>query len=109
VVLTLEKARTGDDTEVEVGHSYTPSLVVPLRRISPVRRSFTIKDDDKNSTETALVEQNCEIEIKFFFIEGTQRTSFNLNRLLEAVSEVEPVLVIRSPVPSPIITSSEPL
>ena len=67
VVLVVENARIGVDTGLAAGHSYTPSLVLPWNRISPKRRSFTKKEDGKNSTDALLEMQNLEMEIKFFF------------------------------------------
>ena len=105
LVLTLEKASRGDDTD----HSYTPSLVLPFKSVAPMRRSFIRKEDGKNSIETLLEIQSLEIEIKFFFMLGTQRTLVKENWALEVWIEREPVCVMGSPVPSPIIMSSEPL
>jgi hypothetical protein len=41
--------------------------VMPFKKIAPVRRSFTWKEEENNSTEASLVAQNWKIEIKFFF------------------------------------------
>ena len=105
VVLMLEKAISG----VDGGHSYTPSLVLPFRSVTPMWRSLTTKRNDKNSMEALFEMQNLEIEIKFLVMLGTQRTSVKENCLLEWRREVEPVCVIGSPVPSPIMMSSSPL
>ena len=67
------------------------------------------KRNGKNSIEALLEMQNLEIEIKFFVMLGTQRTLVKENSLLEWRREVEPVCVIGSPVPSPIIILSGPL
>jgi len=53
--------------------------------------------------------QNLEMEIKFLATLGTQRTLVKENWVLELWREVEPVCVIGSLVPSPIIMSSDPL
>ena len=71
VVLTWEKARIGEEASCAAGYSYTPSLVLPVNSIAPVWRSFTWKQEGKNSTEAWLELQNWEIEIKFFFMDGT--------------------------------------
>jgi hypothetical protein len=70
---------------------------------------LTTKRNDKNSMEALFEMQNLEIEIKFLVMLGTQRTSVKENCLLEWRREVEPVCVIGSPVPSPIMMSSSPL
>jgi len=36
VVLVVEKARSGGDCGLKAGHSYTPSLTLPWKRIAPV-------------------------------------------------------------------------
>ena len=58
VVLTWEKARIGEEAGCAAGHSYTPSLVLPVKSIAPVRRSFTLKQEGKISTEALLEMQN---------------------------------------------------
>ncbi len=105
VVFIVEKAVKGE----EVGHSYTPSLVCPCSSIDPVWSAFTKKIDGKNSMETWLEVQNCEIEIRFFSIEGTQRTLSNVNVCWEVLREVEPVWVMGRLEPSPIMMSSVPM
>ena len=50
-VLTVEKTSKGEGLEDEFGHSYTPSLIRPYKRIAPIRRSFTKKEMGKNSME----------------------------------------------------------
>ena len=106
VVLAVENARIGFLGAV---HSYTPSLVLPWNRIAPERRSFTKKEDGKNSIDALLVMQNWEMEIKFFFMVGTQRTSNKVKVDCGEEKVVEPVCVMERLVPSPIITSSIPL
>jgi hypothetical protein len=70
---------------------------------------LTRKRKGKNSMEALFEMQNLEMEIKFLVMLGTQRTSVKENCLLEWRREVEPVCVIGSPVPSPIIMSFVPL
>lgn len=50
------------------------SLVSPCKRATPVQKSFTWKEIDKNSIKTLLVEQILETDIKFFLMVGTQST-----------------------------------
>lgn len=50
------------------------SLVSPCKRVTPVQKSFTWKEIDKNSIKTLLVEQILETDIKFFLMVGTQST-----------------------------------
>lgn len=50
------------------------SLVSPCKRTTPVQKSFTWKEIDKNSIKTLLVEQILETDIKFFLMVGTQST-----------------------------------
>jgi hypothetical protein len=69
----LEKKRI----EEESNHSCTPSLVWPFRSATLVRRSFIRKECGKHSIETLFVTQNYLMEIRFFFIAGTQKTLFN--------------------------------
>lgn len=57
---------------------------------------------------TLLVLQSLFTDIRFFFIEGTHKTLFKIKGLDEEGSLAEPVCVIGSPVPLPIITSSPP-
>ena len=49
------------------------------------------------------------MEIKFFFMVGTQRTSDKVKVDYGEERVVEPVCVMERPIPSPIITSSIPL
>jgi hypothetical protein len=70
---------------------------------------LTRKRNDKNSMEALFEMQNLEMEIKFLVMLATQRTSVKENCLLEWRREVEPMCVIGSLVPSPIIMSSVPL
>ena len=51
VVLTTEKESKGDELVFGVGHSYTPSLVQPCKRIAVVRKYFTKNEISKNSIE----------------------------------------------------------
>ena len=55
VVLAVENARIGF---LGVVHSCTSSLVLPWNRIALERRSFTKKEDGKNSTDALLMMQN---------------------------------------------------
>lgn len=83
VFLTSKKARIREALGFLVGHSHTPSLVLSAKRIFPVQRSFTWKKKGKNSTETLLVLQNCKMEINFFFIIGTHKTSYRERDLVD--------------------------
>lgn len=66
--LTLAKARIGFDMDdAWASHSYIPSLFGPSRSCAPVRRSFTTKEDGKNSMETLLELQSSETDKRFFF------------------------------------------
>ena len=107
VVLTLENATKGDDLK-ETAHLYTPSLVRPTKKIAPVCKSFTKKEEGKNSMELLFDLQNWDIEIIFLFMLRAQST-FCKEKVWKGVeSEVELVWVIGRPKPSPIIMSSEP-
>ena len=59
--------------------------------------------------ETLLECQNCDIEIKLFFIDGTQRTLFNVKVFWGVLREVEPVWVMGRLEPSLILMSSVPM
>ena len=102
VVLTLENATKGDDLK-ETAHLYTPSLVCPYKNIAPVCKSFTKKEEGKNSMELLFDLQNWDIEIIFLFMLRAQST-FCKEKVWKGVeSEVELVWVIGRPKPSPII------
>jgi hypothetical protein len=88
VVLTMEKANGGED----IGHTYIPSLALPIKSVAPMWRSFTRKEYGKNSIEALLDIQNLEIVINFFFVLGTQRTLVKEKWALELRREVEPIV-----------------
>ncbi len=52
-----------------------------------MRKSFTIKELEKNSTEVWLVLQKFETEIKFLCIDGTHKT-LESEKVLEQVGKV---------------------
>ena len=65
-------------------------------------RSFTKKEEGENSMEVLFWRQNLETKTRFFFIEETQRTWFNLKALEGEERVLESVWVIERPMPSPI-------
>ena len=77
--LIKAKVSNGLDFSWMVRHSYTPSLELLVKSVVPIRRSFTKKEQGKNSIKTLLVKQNWETEIRLRFIEGIQRTSCKRN------------------------------
>ena len=104
--LTLEKAIIEDDLSEKTGHSYTLSVVQPCKRVALVLRSFTQKEVGKNSMDVLLDWQNWEMEIRFFFIVGTQRTLSNLKIWERVERDLKLVWVIGRPVSSLITMSS---
>ena len=74
-----------------------------------MRRSFTKKEEGKNSMEVLLVLHNWEIEIKFRFMVGTHRTLERVKEEEGVLKEMEPVWDMGRPEPSPIMISSVPL
>ena len=108
MVWIAKKESNGDDLDVTLGHFRTPSLVGPYKRISPVHKSFTRNEEGKNSIDILLERQNCEMEFRFLFMLGTQRTLRKV-KVCECVERVvEPVWEMKRPVLSPITMSSEP-
>ena len=71
VVLILEKVIKGEDLTEKIGHSYTPSLVQPYKRISLMCGSFTWKVKGENVIIATLDLKNWGIEIRFFFMVET--------------------------------------
>ena len=66
--LTLAKARISFDMDdAWAGYSYIPSLFGPSRSCAPVRRSFTTKEDGKNSMEKLFELQSSETDKRFLF------------------------------------------
>lgn len=90
---------------MDVGHSERSCHLFPRSRGIPVDKSLTRKWEGKNSMEVLLVRQNLDTEIRFWWIEGTQRM---LDSVKDGEKEVEPIWVIDKLELSPRWMSSGP-
>ena len=105
-VVLMDEKESNSDVWMSLGHSYTPFLLWPCKRISPVCRSFTKKDVGKNSIDVLFELQTCEMDIKFLFMAGTQRTLGKKNVCEGMKRVVEPIWVMERPMPSLMTMSS---